>query len=364
MIRLARLLVVLLAVLPTLSVAATSAGPVFDPHSLKTSVHGPMTKVMVLGTAHLSQLPAGGFKKEMLRPVLDRLANYAPTIIAIEALSGEACQVATTFKVAYADVAESYCSRQLAMEALAFKTTGLDVATAAVEANTELAAWPRDPAPAQRRHLAAVFAASGDFGSALVQWLRLPASEAHEGDGLSPDLVVMLQDVKDSQNEVSQIGAVLAARLGVERVYPSDDHTADSIQNATSAGFGDAIQSLWKLPDAYSDNYRTRIAKLNSADDVLSLFQFLNSAESQQGVVNGEWKSALAQDTPELYGRQYVAWWETRNLRIAANVRANFGNQPGARVLMIIGASHKPYLDAYLDMMHEVETVDASEVLR
>ena len=61
---------------------------------------------------------------------------------------------------------------------------------------------------------------------------------------------------------------------------------------------------------------------------------------------------------PPYYGRQYVAWWETRNLRMVANIRASFGNKPGARVLSIVGTSHKPYYEAYLGMMHEVKLVD------
>ncbi len=66
----------------------------------------------------------------------------------------------------------------------------------------------------------------------------------------------------------------------------------------------------------------------------------------------------------ELYGRQYVAWWETRNLRIAANIRATFQKLPEARVLAIIGATHTGYLDAYLHMMQDVRLVDAGQFLR
>jgi hypothetical protein len=49
---------------------------------------------------------------------------------------------------------------------------------------------------------------------------------------------------------------------------------------------------------------------------------------------------------------------------MVANIRAAFGNTPGARVLNVVGASHKAYYDAYLDMMHEVKLVDVGEVLK
>ena len=61
---------------------------------------------------------------------------------------------------------------------------GLDAASLwdAGEAERLLADWPAEPTAAQRRHLAAVFLAGGEQASALVQWLRLPATERRAGD--------------------------------------------------------------------------------------------------------------------------------------------------------------------------------------
>lgn len=49
---------------------------------------------------------------------------------------------------------------------------------------------------------------------------------------------------------------------------------------------------------------------------------------------------------------------------MVANIRAAFGNAPGARVLNIVGASHKAYYDQYLSLMSDVRLVDAQTVLR
>ena len=61
--------------------------------------------------------------------------------------------------------------------------------------------------------------------------------------------------------------------------------------------------------------------------------------------------------------RQYVSWWQTRNLRMAANIVEAAGNQPGAKMLVIVGASHKAYFDAYLDQMQDWELVSVDAVL-
>jgi hypothetical protein len=104
--------------------------------------------------------------------------------------------------------------------------------------------------------------------------------------------------------------------------------------------------------------------KAAETGDMITFYRLLNQPETQHLFIESDFAVALKQKTPEHFGRQYVAWYETRNLRMVANVRAAFGNTPGARVLNIVGASHKAYYDAYLDMMHEVQLVDAESILK
>ncbi|USX11830.1 DUF5694 domain-containing protein [Oxalobacteraceae bacterium OTU3CAMAD1] len=51
--------------------------------------------------------------------------------------------------------------------------------------------------------------------------------------------------------------------------------------------------------------------------------------------------AALEEPSPCRYGRGYVAYWETRNLRMASNIRDAMTVRPGMRVLVVVGASHK-----------------------
>lgn len=53
-------------------------------------------------------------------------------------------------------------------------------------------------------------------------------------------------------------------------------------------------------------------------------------------------------------GRGHVTYWEMRNLRVAANIREAVGRWPGSQALVIVGASHKRCLAAYLNQMHDV----------
>ncbi len=54
----------------------------------------PRTQVLVLGSVHLSQLPKGSdIGAAGLQPLMDRLAAYKPTIITVENLSVETCDL-------------------------------------------------------------------------------------------------------------------------------------------------------------------------------------------------------------------------------------------------------------------------------
>lgn len=74
--------------------------------------------------------------------------------------------------------------------------------------------------------------------------------------------------------------------------------------------------------------------------------------------------ATFVEPSPQRFGRGYLGYWETRNLRMVANIRDVLGLHPGTRLLAIVGASHKGYYEAYLNQMHDVRLVDAEKVLR
>jgi pheromone shutdown protein TraB len=49
---------------------------------------------------------------------------------------------------------------------------------------------------------------------------------------------------------------------------------------------------------------------------------------------------------------------------MASNIREAIGDRLGSRTLVIVGASHKAYLEAYLNQMHDVRIVTSDQVLR
>lgn len=242
--------------------------------------------------------------------------------------------------------------------------TGMDVPAAIAGMRRLLKAWPDAPTPAQRRRLAAVFLAAGEPASALVQWLQLPAAQRRAGDGLDQALVARLRKAETQPNENYQIAARLAARLGLQRVVPVDDHTGDNVDlGGDPAAYGQAIQALWDAAAPRAKPMRERQDALTRSGDMLGLYRDINQTAHRQLAVEVDFAAALRDTSPQHYGQRYVAGWEGRNLRMVANIRAAFGDRPGARVLWVVGATHKPWFDSLLGQMQGVEIVDAETVL-
>jgi hypothetical protein len=355
--------VVVVAMLCALSATAQEPARIFNPSKLKGSVKGVPNEVLVLGTAHLTQLPAT-FQPASLRILTTRLLDWRPQIIAIERLSGPQCAFMRQNLHRYKDSVQTYCWDTAPARA----ATGLDVPAATAEIDRLLANWPAAPTPSQRRHLAAVFLAGGESVSALVQWLRLPQAERHAGDGLDANLVAALDKRNVGRGERGEdvlIAAPLAAALGLERVYSMDDQTADAPDSDQEA-YGEAITKAWNNPATTKRRQMDEILspRLDDAEGVMALYRALNAPSQARLIYDSDFGAALKEDSPQQFGRGYVAYWETRNLRMASNIREAIGKLPGSRTLVIVGASHKGYLEAYLNQMHDVRIVPSDHVLR
>ncbi len=339
--------------------AARGQRPDFDPSVLKGPASGTPNEVLVLGSPHLSQMPP--FDAAKLQLLNERLAGWRPQAIAIEALSGPQCDFLRRYPLRYKETVDDYCWDPAPAQA----ATGLDVAAATMQAEQQLAAWPAAPNAAQRRHLAALFMAAGEPASAIVQWLRLPPAERVAGDGLDAVLAARLHKLESRRDESYLIAAQLAARLGHERVYPMDDHSADSV-TVDQKSAGEAMMKAWDNP---ATAQRTRTDKalnehLATPEDVLAMYRTYNAPGQGKLIFDSDFGAALNEPSTQRFGRVYVGYWEVRNLRMASNIRDVLQTRPGTRMLVIVGASHKGYLDAYLNQMHDVRIVDAGSVLR
>src|SRR5690606_39308118 len=139
----------LLAASPVCALAASAGATPAQP-----AFAGPPTRVLVVGTVHLAQDVGGDVPASAIDPLLRRLAAFDPQIITVEAMPGETCDLMARHPAVYdPEGGASYCPDTAPARA----ATGLDVPAAIASVETQLAAWPTAPTPAQRRRLAANF---------------------------------------------------------------------------------------------------------------------------------------------------------------------------------------------------------------
>jgi hypothetical protein len=81
----------------------------------------------------------------------------------------------------------------------------------------------------------------------------VPLVGRRAGHGLDEALVELLGRIESSNNENFQIGARLAARLGMERVYPVNDHTGDRHRLDDMTAFGESVTAAWSADSSELD---------------------------------------------------------------------------------------------------------------
>jgi hypothetical protein len=337
---------------------------VFDPAAAKPQLGLPQTKVMVLGISHLDAASAK-FQLAWLEPLLCRLRAYNPQVILTEALPGEQIMGLDAYAAYHGD-AGKYGGPTLEMAKAAQAELHLNAAQALVKADS--LAQKKELIPAQRRALAALFVAAAEPFSATVQWMRLAPADRTAQDGISASLAKRLNRFVELRSELTSIAARLAADVGLERVYGAGDHASDVVLPDNKA-MQDAVNAEPGLKDLF--NHQTAAfravpedtMKLSSAAQVMPVFKWKNSARFGKLDADAQWFSMLRSVKMGKVGRQRVAAWEAQNLQMAVAIREATAPIAGGRALLVVGAAHKPFIEAYLRMFTDIEIVSVSDLL-
>lgn len=353
------------AIVPA-SIASSQAIP-FDRSAYQSTVEHP-TRITVLGMTHLQDTPEG-WDPTTLDPLLERLARFRPDAILVEALPPESIETLWRFRADYPGSFRPYAAYAMQQAALTRSELEMDIPQAQAAMRIALREKPDSPSPAWRRRMAALMLAAGETDSATVQWLSLDPAERRRGDGLSSASAQALGAITTAKSETNLIGSVLAARLGLERVYPIDDHASDDLEAAHESDFGPwfsspEVQAI--LNDPRFAGTRDNSDKLGSPEDLLATIRRINAglAAGEAELLDTYLRYALARtDGVARAARVHLASLEARNMRQAANIREVSGDYPGGNILVIIGVSHVPWLSSILREMPDVELVPVEEVL-
>lgn len=337
---------------------------------------GDRTQILILGSIHLAQQADEKARSAGLDAVLYALDRFHPQVIGIERMSAEVIAFWEREAPAYDEVLKEFAADALSAGRSGQKALSLDRRTAEAQANALLETFkdrPTDEVPAAERVRAAVLlAAAYDFSSATLQWnyAVMPGSQSYPASfaGVPSELREALSKSAQSRAEDATIGLALARRLGLQRVYAIDDQSDAMFQVTHGQELMSQLQGSAEFKKLQESMLFTelpaRIAKSLENDDLIGLYRWINSAQYAAADVGAQWHIFLRTRFPGGLDRARAAFWEVRNLAIAANIRRATASAPGKRALVIIGASHRPFLEAYLSQMMDVDIVSPEEVLR
>lgn len=325
------------------------------------------TQVFVLATPHLSSME-DQFEPALLDSLLAVLEHFRPQVIGVEKMSGRQVAAMEQWGGIFEEVVARFAGSFQRYGHEAQAATGLSWTAANREADS-LLTTARDEHldPQTRLRLVHALTAAYRFPTAALQWSYVPDEVRDTQDQISTELASALTDYLGKANEVSSIGLQLARALGRSRVYPIDSHTSKdqlaAIWTSVRRVFSDTVRSA--IDNASYHQKEEALLKQGIASGaLLSYYRYLNSDAYLQGVVNVQWGTYRRANRPSGLGQRRLALWEARNLNMAANIRRASSRHPGKRVLVIVGSSHKPYLDDYLSRMTDVEIVKFSALLR
>jgi hypothetical protein len=212
-----------------------------------------------------------------------------------------------------------------------------------------------------RKELVMNSLAKNDLDSALLQWSYLPEDARLTIGKLDKNIIDFFSDGVRDANENVSIGLALARRLNHQRVYSINDHRdkEDFVQVADrlSEAMAENVYLKTQPWTSLLDELTQRQNKAYQTGDLLPFYLWMNSDEYMEKDVNSQWQILFEAKLPDGLAQTRVAFWDVRNFGIAANIRRAMAFHPGEKILVIIGATHKVFLDALFRECMDVKVV-------
>lgn len=335
------------APLPVLAAGpqAVDANPV---QALKARVTQP-TEVMVLGSEHLSTID--GLQPGHLDGVHAVLNHYAPRHVAVESIASHHIELMLQRPGEYAEVLDQFVGKQFLKVALERQ---IALAMSPEQARQTLAS---DCVPLPRTHAKSLIAclglAAAAYDKAWFDYIAYVLGRHHPLAVLPESMAYAPRRLAQDQNERTLIAARLADARGLDRVHGIDSQDSKALYGPVYAALEPALLTS-KAAAAFQDTELVKRPKsvrdaAIRAGNLLPLYHLTNSRDYDALILDHEWRLFVDRDLPVSPSLARLAMWDVRNLEIVGNILRIVSLHPQERMLVVIGASHKPFLDDYLN---------------
>lgn len=309
------------------------------------------TKVLILGTSHLSFIE--DIKPNHLQSVISELSKFEFNVIGIESMSAELLLDIRGRELPHWRELSYYFSDRLEAGDRFQKMYKVGFADAQTKIDSILK--KDNLSDEERIKLIKFFLCSYDPWSALLNYLQLKDTSLVEDE-----IASYILKYKNSNNEIN----LLAIPLAISTQLNSLNYI-DNLQDETKLlhkypGFiEEYIEVTEMLNDTTSTDIYSKVKELEEqsvmSGDFLELYRFLNSPEFMSEDFEKQWALWFRTNFKSRSDLARYYYWEMRNLQIAANVVELIAQNPGGNILVIIGASHKFFIEKFLERIPGVE---------
>lgn len=328
--------------------------------------------VTVVGTRHLSGLEISP-TTEQLEHTVEALASFNPTQVCVERMSGERIELLLadpqrhgfSFKPDWhgrplaTKIVPIGAELQLMLERRA--------ADARAEASALIDRWNALNSDDQIRVIALQLAGY-EFHSATLNWFWLERAIRDQAvDSLGQNAVDALNEALSSSHEVYSLGVRLAHRVGLHDLCTADSQEDEStgIKTALALG-GDEILAHPEI--------RAKMNQLVSEQDaywqpgsgqaaLTRMLEYFNSDEFIEQDQRLQWEALRKLDNEAGAFHRRFMYWHARTAEISAELYRALAQGPQERVMLIIGAAHRPFTEAELRSQPWIEVKAASSLL-
>ena len=310
------------------------------------------TEVLVLGTAHLSTIQ--NIDKKHISRLIDSLSVYNFDAVAVEQMPSELLLDIKSRPAKPWQELYSYYSERINMGDKYQKLFTLKYEKALSTKDSLLS--KNQLTLSDRVLLLKSSLASYDIWTALLNYKYLDQKA-----GLDAPTINLLEEYNTSLNEVNLVGINLAKNLHLDQIHYIDNLQDETILTMDYPEFFDEYKiSREKIGELLSTaTIFNEVSQLTNQSvesmDLFPLYKFLNSERYMKEDYNGQWELWFKTNFKSKADRSRFSLWEMRNLQITANIMRLVAMYPEKRILIIIGASHKSFIEKHLRQMQGVK---------
>lgn len=313
------------------------------------------TQVLILGTPHLEQL--NNFQTPYLKKVLDTLQAKQFDVVAIENMPTELLFDIKSRKEAHWQ--DLYKSFSKFVEFGQAHQKSLDISFEVAQRKINELLLKTTLSDADRIEYINSYICIYDIWSATLHYKLLA-----EKSKLSKTVIDLLEKLSNAKNEINTIALEIAEKSKLNQIYYIDNLQDETILVNEFPKFMSEYQSNANSVNELLNNlnfYQKFTSLENEAinkKDLYLLYKFYNSNEYMTKDFEGQWALWFKTNFNSKTDRSRYSLWEMRNLSITANILRVIASNPEKKIIVIIGASHKSFLEKYLKQIQDIELLE------